>query len=447
MVFFTVIINMKKHQWNAAQVLSLGFASLIVLGTLLLLMPFSVTAPISLPEALFTATSAVCVTGLTVLDTSSAFTAAGQAIILLLIQVGGLGFMLFATFLLKALGRRISLKSRMLISESAGADGIAATWRDMLRMARVTLAVEGVGALLLLAAFVPRFGWATGAWYAVFHSVSAFCNAGFDLLGKNGGMAIFHGSAYMTLVLSLLIIFGGIGYAVLTDTVRQHFSFSRMQLHTRLVLIATGALLLVGFVLFLLFEGNYTGTGILDALFQSVTTRTAGFSMIDQGELTDGSKLIGIVLMFIGASPASTGGGVKTTTVLMLLLVVVSTVKAQRDITVFGRRLSLTTVRTAVCIVMADLFLLLTATLVMTVTEAGRGVSLIDLMYETASALFTVGLTASGTPHFTLAGRLLLVALMYIGRVGPMTVMLLLSGSPKRESKGLNYPEEHILIG
>jgi len=437
---------------SPAHVLSLGFAAIILFGALLLCLPWSSAGEkhISFFEALFTATSATCVTGLAVLDTALDFSAFGHVVILLLIQVGGLGFMLFATLLMLFLHRRISLQSRMLMRDTIGAEGLHGVVRAMIRIGLITLLVEGMGAALLAVQFVPDFGWGKGLWYAVFHSVSAFCNAGFDLFGHFESLLRYQEHAYLQMVISLLIILGGIGYAVMDDLWKKRHRSHHLSLHTKIVLTTTGVLLLGGFALFLLLEIGGEGglpQKLMNAWFQSVTTRTAGFSTIDQIKLSDGSKLVSVLLMFIGASPASTGGGVKTTTVSLLLLVVAATINGQRDVRAFKRTLPVALVRTAICILLVNMLLLLLGTLLLTITEAGRGFSLIDLMYETVSALSTVGLTSAGTPAFSFSGKLLLMLYMYFGRVGPMTIMLVLAGRHQKDNVSVRYPEEHLIIG
>ena len=437
---------------SPAQVLLLGFAALIAIGAVLLSLPLASAdrRQISFFEAVFTATSAACVTGLAVVDTALDFSAFGHAVIFLLIQVGGLGFMLFTTLIMHVLRKRISLHSRILMRETVGAETLGDVTHAMLRIGLIALLVEGMGAVLLAVRFVPEYGWGKGVWYAAFHAVSAYCNAGFDLFGRYESLARYQNAYDVQMVISLLIILGGFGYAVMEDVWLKRCSGRRLSLHTKIVLSTTFVLLLAGVALFfMLSPQNENGIAqkLMHAFFQSVTTRTAGFSLIDQMQLTDGSKLVSILLMFIGASPASTGGGAKTTTLALLLLVALATVKGQQDIRAFKRTLPVALVRTAICIVLANALLLMLGTLVLTVTEADKGINVIDLMYETVSALSTVGLSSVGTPCFSLGGKLLLMLYMYIGRVGPMTVMLVLAGRNRKENTSVRYPEESLLIG
>lgn len=437
---------------SPAQVLALGFAAIILIGALLLRLPFAASGrtSISFFDALFTATSAACVTGLAVLDTALDFSTFGHAVILLLIQVGGLGFMLFATLVMLFLRKRISLHSRMLMRDSAGIEGLKGVTQAMLRIGVITLLVEGTGAVLLMVQFVPEFGWGKGIWYAVFHSVSAFCNAGFDLFGHYGSLLRYQNNAYLQLVVALLIVLGGTGYAVMDDVWQKRRPGHHLSLHSKIVLTTSLTLLLAGFVLFYLLEMKSDaplGQKLLRAFFQSVTTRTAGFSAVDQMQLTDGSKLVSVLLMFIGASPASTGGGAKTTTVCLLLLTAAATVRGREDVRAFKRTLPLALVRTALCILLVNMSLLLLGVLVLSVTEAERGINLIDLAYETVSALSTVGLSSVGTAGYSPAGKWLLMLYMYFGRVGPMTIMLVLAGKRGNEQANARYPEENLLIG
>ena len=435
-----------------AHVLALGFAVMITIGALLLSLPCAGAGnkQITFFEALFTSASATCVTGLAVVDTALDFSTFGHVVILLLIQTGGLGFMLFATLIMYFLRRRISLQSRILMRDAMGTEALGGVTHAVLRMGLITLLVEGFGAALLAVQFVPEFGWGQGIWYAVFHAVSAFCNAGFDLFGQYESLLRYQRAYNVQLVIALLIILGGIGYAVMEDVWQKRRRGHRLSLHTKIVLSATLVLLTAGFALFYVLEPqneNGVRQKLMNAFFQSVTTRTAGFSTIDQMQLTDGSKLVSVLLMFIGASPASTGGGVKTTTLALLLLAASATVKGQQDVRAFKRTLPVTLVRTAICILLVNMSLFILGTLILTVTEAGKGIDIIDLMYETASALSTVGLTSAGTVRFSFGGKLLLMLYMYFGRVGPMTMMLVLAGRHQKENTSLRYPEENLIIG
>ena len=440
------------------RLLALGFFLLILLGAALLALPVSSRdgRGIGLFDSLFTATSAVCVTGLVAVDTGTAFSPFGQAVLLLLIQVGGLGFMVFATLLMSMLGHRISLRERMLIRESMNASslsGLAGLVRGNVLLA---LSIEGAGALLLAFRFVPLYGPGKGAWFAVFHAVSAFCNAGFDLFGQFSSLTSFAADPLVLLTVSLLIIFGGLGFAVILEVPRAKEGFRGLTLHARVVLIATGALLLAGTAFYAAVEWDNPATlaaggagplqRLLSAFFQSVTMRTAGFNSVDLSALTDGSKLFSCLLMLVGASPASTGGGIKTTTVAAVALLVISVVKGDEDVNLRGRRLAADITRRALAVTAIALFMLLAGTLLITVFENGR-FSLADILFETSSAVATVGVSAIGSPRLTLGSRIVLIPLMFLGRVGPLTLATALAKRQGRAKSPIKYPEESIMIG
>lgn len=439
------------------RILALGFLVVILVGTVLLAMPLASAngESIGLFNSLFTATSAVCVTGLVAVDTGRALSLFGQVILILLIQLGGLGFMIFATLIMQALGRRISLRGQVLIRESLN----VSTLSGLLRLSRwyggIALLIEGAGAVLLGIRFVPAYGWSKGAWFAVFHSISAFCNAGFDLFGGFQSLTNFASDPLVLLTISALITLGGLGFAVLLEVwQKKHSGWRGFSLHTKVVLVVSGGLLLAGTVFYALVEWNNPRTlaagdppawvRILNALFQSVTMRTAGFNSVDLAGMRDSSKLMSVILMFIGASPASTGGGVKTTTMSVLLLIVLSVVRGQEQVNIFGKRLPSGLMRRALSILFIYLTMLLAGVMILTLAE-GDGYPLSDLMMEAASALATVGVSSIGTPRMTLVSRVTLIAMMYLGRVGPMTLAFALAS--RQGSDRLRYPEENLMIG
>ena len=440
------------------RVMALGFLALILLGTGLLCLPVMVVpehAPLTLFEGLFTATSAVCVTGLVTVDTGTTFSALGQGVLLALIQVGGLGFMVFATLVMSLLGRRVSLRGRVLLQDSTGSSGMRGVRRLTVLYGAMAAGIELFGALLLSFRFVPMYGWGKGLWYSVFHAVSAFCNAGFDLFGHFSSLTGFRSDAWVLLVISLMIQLGGIGFCVILE-VAQERTWRTFSLHTKLVLAANAALLLGGTLVYALLEWDNTatlaadgagaGTRLLGAFFQSVTMRTAGFNSVDLGGLTSAGKLFSVILMFIGASPASTGGGIKTTTVTVLFLTAMGTVRGHEDLSVFHRRLPRSLPRRAFTITGIALTMLLLCTMVLACAERD-GVPLIDLMFESASAVATVGVSAVGTPSLHMAGRVFLIPCMFLGRVGPMTLAVALASRGKRAAGKLRWPEEDITIG
>lgn len=447
-----------QKQIRPEQILACGFLILILLGTALLCLPAATLEGrgLNVFDSLFTATSAVCVTGLVAVDTGTTFSMLGQAILLLLIEVGGLGFMVFATLIMGLLGRKLSLKNRVLIRESMSGTTLSGLI-DLTRVyVRIALVIEATGALLLSLRFVPMYGWEKGIWLSVFHAVSAFCNAGFDLFGHYSSLTFFWNDPLVVLTISALIILGSMGFLVIFEVLRSRGSWEKFSLHTRVVLLAT-AVLLVGGTLFyaliewnnphtLAVEGSNVFTRLLGAFFQSVTMRTAGFNTVDLGGMTGAGKLVSVVLMFIGASPASTGGGVKTTTMALILLVVWSVIRGGEDVTVMKKRLPAELTRRALAIVSISMGLLLAGTMALSCVE-GDGVPLIDLLFETASAVATVGVSAAGTPNLSTASRAVMIPIMFFGRVGPLTLALAFANRQNSTKNRLRYPEEKIMIG
>ena len=446
----------REKQRRPESLLALGFLAVILVGTALLELPVATRdgRSIGLFDSLFTATSAVCVTGLVAMDTGTTFSLFGQAVLLALIQVGGLGFMVFATMILGVLGRKLSLKGRMLVRESMN----GASLSDLSGLARhyllLALGIEGAGTLLLALRFVPLFGWKYGLWMALFHAVSAFCNAGFDLFGRFASLTAFSGDPLVLLTVAALIILGGLGFSVILETLRGRQGFRALSLHARIVLMLTPVLLIAGTGVFLLAEranpatlaSQGAGGRVLNAFFQSVTLRTAGFNTIDQAALRDSSKLFGSLLMAIGASPASTGGGIKTTTVAVLFFLMRSVVRGEGEVNVSRRRLSADSARRALVVATLFVTVLVAGTLIIALIEDGR-FPLADILYEASSAMGTVGVSAIGTPNLHVASRAVLLPMMFLGRVGPLTLAVAVArrqGGPHAASK---YPEERIMIG
>ncbi len=439
------------------RVMCIGFLLMILIGGVLLALPAAVQSgeSIGLGRGLFTATSAVCVTGLVAVDTGTTFSLFGQLVLIALIQIGGLGFMIFATLVMVALGRRITLRDRMLMRESMNTTTLAGLVRLSFWYGLLALVIEMAGAGLLATRFVPLFGWGKGLYYSLWHSVSAFCNAGFDLFGHFSSLTSFQHDPVVLLTIAVLIILGGTGFAVISEVLEGRFRWRRFSLHAKLVLLMTAALLLAGTVLIAALEwhnlrtvGAAEGVGgrLLNAFFQSVTMRTAGFNSVDLAALTDGTKLVSILLMLVGANSASTGGGMKTTTIAVLLLAVWSVIRGREDISVMGRRLPRSLVQRALAVVTVTLAAFLGGTVVLTVLEGGH-VPFIDLMFETASAIATVGVSSAGTPALSAGSKIVLTVMMYLGRVGPLTLALALAkGQDERRSK-VRYPEESVTIG
>ena len=437
-------------------ILALGFLALILLGTVLLALPAATVnrKGLGLSDSLFTAASAVCVTGLVAVDTGTTFSLFGQAVLLVLIQVGGLGFMVFATMIMVMLGRKISIRGRMLIRESMNSTSMSGLGRLTWTYLLLATGIELIGAVLLSVRLIPLFGWKHGLWMAVFHAVSAFCNAGFDLFGGYASLTAFSGDPLVLLTIAALIILGGLGFSVILETLKNRSGFRGLSLHTRIVLMTTLILLLAGTLFFRLAEGDNPGTlagmpegeKALNAFFQSVTMRTAGFNSFDLSRFRDGSKLFSSLLMTAGASPASTGGGIKTTTVAALVLLMLSVVRGENEVNVARRRLSGDITRRALAVAALFLAMLLTGTLVITFIENGR-FPMEDILFEASSAMGTVGVSAIGTPNLHPASRAVLLPMMFLGRVGPLTMAAAVArrqGGTRSTSK---YPEERIMIG
>ena len=441
---------------HAESILALGFLAVILLGTVLLALPAASVngQSIGLFDSLFTSTSAVCVTGLVAVDTGTTFSLFGQIVLLALIQIGGLGFMVFATMIMVMLGRKISIRGRMLIRESMN----GASLSDLGTLARLylllALGIELTGMIVLAFRFVPLLGWKHGLWMALFHAVSAFCNAGFDLFGNYASLTAFSKDPLVLLTIAVLIILGGLGFSVILETLRNRQGFRNLSLHTRIVLMTTALLLLAGTVFYWLAErtnpetlaGYGEGEKLLNGFFQSVTMRTAGFNSFDLSCFRDGSKLFSSLLMMIGASPASTGGGIKTTTMAVLALLMLSVVRGENEVNVARRRLSGDIIRRALAVAVLFLTTLLTGTLIITFIENGR-FPLEDSLFEASSAMGTVGVSAIGTPNLSPAGRAVLLPMMFLGRVGPLTLAVAVAKRQGGIKPVMKYPEERIMIG
>ncbi|MDD3109151.1 MAG: potassium transporter TrkG [Eubacteriales bacterium] len=443
---------------NQAKTLAVSFLLIILFGAGLLMLPIAhepgvIITPL---QAVFSATSATCVTGLMVVDPAAAYSLFGEIVLLCLIQLGGLGFMLFATSVLVLAGRRVSLRSRVLLHDTMSLPGLSGAVRNTLRFVLIAFGVEILGAMLLSIHFIPRLGAARGVYFAVFHAISAYCNAGIDLFSTAGSLTTFVDDPLVLLTFVGLIVLGGLGFAVLADVLDKGRRPRHFALHTKIVLVTTVFLLVSGTLFFMLAEwnnpmtlgaGRGLGDKLLNAFFQSVTTRTAGFYSVSQSGLTDASKMVTTLLMFIGASPASTGGGVKTSTLFVLLAIIRSVLAGRDEVNAFGKRLPLVLIRTALSIFLLYLALLFGGSVLMGLLEQPRGFSMIDLVFEEVSALGTVGLTAANTPTLTRPSQIWLIVLMYFGRVGPLTMMLSITRRHAGYKTGVRYPEEEIIVG
>ena len=439
---------------SALLLIAAGFAGIILLGSLLLSLPFAAQSGESVGwfDALFTSTSAVCVTGLVVRDTGTTFSLFGQIVIMCLIEVGGLGFMTFATLVLRLLGREMSLRERMLIRESMNESGVGGMEELIRWVARSALTVQAAGALALAVRFVPLFGWGRGLYYSAFHAVSAFCNAGFDLFGGYSSLTGFTGDVIVNIAAILLIVIGGLGFSVLRNLVERRRG-GYLYLQTRLVLCTYGALTILGFLFVLGAEWGNPGTlgplpvpqKLLAAMFQSVTLRTAGFNTISQQALRPATKFISALLMLVGASPASTGGGVKVTTLAVVFLSVRATVRGDRNVVVFRRSVSTDLVRRAVAVML--IAVCVAALDVTAISLMQPELDFMDVVMECASAMGTVGLSAFGSASLGTVSRLLIILTMYLGRIGPLTMALLLAHRQDGAQPRIDYPNGHIMIG
>ncbi len=440
-----------KKRLSYIQIIALGFLLIISLGTVLLMLPISSIAPGGAPfrTALFTAVSASCVTGLVLCDTATSWTGFGQAVILCMIQIGGLGFMTFATILFILLRKRMGLRGRAVMVESINTTQLGGIVPLTKKIVLGTVFFESVGAVLLSAAFIPRMGWGRGIWYGVFHSISAFCNAGFDLLGAyDGPYCSFVGYASDPLVnitLYVLITVGGLGFLVWDDLSRKKFHFRRYRLQTKLVLTVSAVLTFGGALLFLLMGdavGDTAGARILTALFASVTPRTAGFNTIDVAAMTSGGKLLTIMLMFVGGSSGSTAGGVKTTTIAVLLLHAFAGIRNEPSPGAFGRSLEPDTLKKAASVFFVNLLLALFGAIGICMIQA---LPLEDVLFECFSAIGTVGMTTGVTRALAPGACYIIAFLMFCGRVGSVSFAVALF--EKRLRPPVRRVQEQITIG
>lgn len=449
---FRALGGRARGGFSPAQTMVLGFAGLILVGTCLLALPAASATgeSIGLVDAFFTATSAACVTGLQVRDTATTFSPFGQAVILLLVQAGGLGTTILATLVALILGKRISLRERLALSETLGTHGPSGVVRLVREILVLTVLAEAAGALLLFARFALEHPPGRAVWLAVFHAVSAYNNAGFDLFSRSlRGHAT---DGFVLLVVAGLIILGGIGYIVVLDVRRAGLRWQAYSLHSRIALATTLGLLALGTALFALLEWHNPRTlgalppayRLLAAFFTAVTPRTAGFEVVPTGGLAEPSLLLTIALMFIGASPGGTGGGIKTTTFATLLLALRAAIRGEEAVVVAGRHLPDDQVRKAWVIAASAAGWILGLTGVLLVTEAGH--RLTEVLFEVVSAFGTVGLTTGLTPQLSPVGRVLIALMMYSGRVGPLTLAVALA-ERRRPRPSIQFPEERVMIG
>ena len=438
-----------NYRITTFQVIALGFFGLILIGTLLLMLPVSSrqAGGAGFGDCLFTATSAVCVTGLVVRDTANYWSPFGQAVILLLIQIGGMGVVTSAVSLAFVSGRKIGLMQRSVLQESISAPQVGGIVRLTRFIIVTAFGIELLGAALLLPAFIPAFGPGKGIWYAFFHSVSAFCNAGFDLMGIQGefsSMTGFTGSVLVNTVLILLITVGGIGFLVWNDIKQHGFHWKQYRMQSKVVLSTSLILILIPFLWFFFseMEDMPARERILPSLFQSVTLRTAGFNTVDLTRISGSGQALMIMWMLVGGSPGSTAGGMKTTTLAVLLLTAWSVFRRREDAVCFGRRIEKETVRNAVSILMMYFLLFFIGGLVISKIE---NLPLLTCLFETASALGTVGLSLGITCGLGTVSRCILIGLMFLGRVGGLT--LIYAAQSVRKSTRSTLPVEKMTVG
>lgn len=456
---------MKRHlhiKMTTTRIIVLGFLVGIILGGFLLWLPVSSKAgqEISFVDALFVATTSLCVTGLTPVVMAEQWNYFGQVVILFLMQFGGLGVITFTTTVLLMLGKRITLRERMLIQDSYNLDSISGVVKLTKRIIKGTLIVEACGAILYAFVFIPEYGILDGIWKSIFHAVSAFCNAGLDTVSSSS-FIIYQTNVIINVVTMFLIIFSGLGFPVWWDVLdvmnrakRKEILWrdvcSKLNVHSKLVLVMTLALVFGGGLLILLFEyhnpatigGLSFGNKVMVSLFESVTLRTAGFQTIAQENMTEASTLLALILMFIGGSPSGTAGGVKTVTMIILILSMLAAVKGMDEVRAFHRKISDNYVRRAVAVIVVFFVALMTVAMALSITENG---SFIDILFEATSAMATVGLTRGLTGSLTLAGKWIIIIAMYLGRLGPIT-MALAFNAKKYEGKK-TYAEGKVIIG
>lgn len=455
------IAEPKKNLSTTRQIL-LGFMATIVVGTVLLSLPIAVVSgEPDVLTALFTATTSVCVTGLVVVNTFSHWTIFGKIVILLLIQLGGLGIVAFTSAVMLMLNRKVTLSNRMVIQDAFSLNNLQGMVRFVKKVILGTIVVELAGALCYLIAFLPKYGAAKGIWFAVFNSISAFCNAGIDILGPDSLMS-FSSSPIVLITTMFLICFGGLGFVVwwdVIDVLHKVFSkeispsdfFRNLKTHSKIVIITTISLILSGMLLILMFEYNNPATlgnmgfgdKLLNSFFQSVSLRTAGFATIDQAGLSDPSVLVCIIFMIIGGSPVGTAGGIKTVSFAVLLLAVISVIKGRKETVVFNKSIKEELIRRslAVTFISITVFFVFSITLILS-----NGLSLTDASFEVASAIGTVGLSRNITPDLNSFGRILIVIAMYLGRIGPISMFVAFSNKYSIKNS-IHYAEADIIVG
>lgn len=452
-----------RKKFTTTQIIAYGFLTAILFGSVLLTLPISSRDgnATHYVDALFTSTSSICVTGLTTVTTIEHWNWFGQLVILALIQFGGLGVITFTTSLLLILHKRITLKERILIQDAYNLSTLGGLVKLTIKIIKGTLLVEGIGAVFFSFKFIPEFGLLLGIWKSVFHSVSAFCNAGIDLIGPNS-FAPYVESPIINLTTMCLIVAGGIGFPVWWDILRVfnkslkeklNFKqmFKKLELHTKIAVTMTFVLITGGAIILLLLEYNNSktignlsfGQKVMASFFQSVTTRTAGFFTISQQDLRNPSALLCILLMFVGGSPSGTAGGIKTVTLAVLIFTTIAVIRGKNDVEIFNRKINANYFKKALAVMCFSSFILIVSTMMLSTFENGN---FIDILFETTSAIGTVGLTRGITPNLSVMGKVIIIITMYLGRIGPITLALMFN-TQKPRGKDRSLPEEQILVG
>ena len=448
------ISEIKKQKWSTTKIIAVGYVLVIAIGTILLMLPVSGRnhQPVPFMDAWFTATSATCVTGLVTHDTYTYWSSFGQVVLLILVQIGGMGFMTIAVSEMTLTRKKIGLSQRLLMQESVGAPQVA----GVVRMSRLilggTVLFEGLGAVLLSFYYIPRLGLGKVLYFSLFHSISAFCNAGIDLMGyyqPSSSLTMAADSYLVGITIALLILIGGIGFLVWEDALHWKWRISRYRLHSKVVLAAAAVLVVGGTLLIFLFEygkpsmeGKNLGEQILCSFFQAVTPRTAGFNTMDLNRLTPSSQMLMVCFMFIGGSPGSTAGGIKTTTLTILLLTIWTEFKKRKDVELFKRRVEGEVIRHAACILMFYGSLAFLSSMVICALE-GMGAK--EVIFEVVSALCTVGLSLGITAEVGTISHVILILLMFIGRVGGITILIAFSS--RLSAIPSKLPAEKIAVG
>lgn len=453
----------KIEKISAPRIILFGFLGVILLGSILLSLPIMTKSGEATPyiDALFTATTSVCVTGLVTVNTMAHWNFLGHIVILLLIQFGGLGFVAVMTALMLLIGKKVSLKDRLLIQEAYSFHQLSGAVKFIKKVLIGTVVVEAIGAIFYMFQFIPQFGVPRGIWISIFNSISAFCNAGIDIIGENS-LVPYVDNPLINIVTMALIVSGGIGFPVWFDLIRvgkmvikreitPNRIFLRLSLQSKIVLTTTAALIIGGAALIFLLEYHNEGTigtlSVIDkmqaSVFQSVTLRTAGFASIAQERLRDDTSLICIILMFIGGSPVGTAGGIKTVTIAVLFATVISVLRGRKTVVIYRRKISIEVVKKSLAMICITLFFLLIATIILNTTEVQA--DFMTCFYEVASAIGTVGLSKNLTPYLSDIGKIIIILAMYMGRVGPITMAV--GFQVKNKQAMIEFPEEDILIG